>query len=626
MVTKDLSFRAFARTVMENLKACRVARLPLLALLVSLASSSETVEAQLTDWAMLLGGAGNEVGYSVATDFDGSVVVTGSFEGATNIGGAQLSSAGYTDVFVAKFSRSGGPLWAKRLGGISTDRPAAVAVDKETGDVVVTGRFSLTATVDNRVLQSSGASDVFLARFSKIGVLQWALAFGGQGDDAAAGVAVDPNGNSLVTGQFSGRFTCGKTALTSAGGTDIFVAKVSLAGALQWCRRLGGASDDSVGGTAVGDAGLFALTGTFGTSTDLGGGTVSSNGLFDAFVTGYALADGSYRWGRRMGGSGYDSGDAVAFDTAGAVVVSGSFGLFGGGADFGGGVLATQGGADAFVAKYNGSDGQYMWAGTFGGNLDDYANGVSVDQSGDVIIVGEFQGSARFAGISTSSGGQFDAFVARLSSSGAPLWWRPYGDVVNDKAYGVAADFEGNYFVTGFSVFRIDLGQGALYSAGMSDAFLAKFAPAVVNTPTPTRTFTSTPVPPTPIRTFTRPPTLTLTPTRANTPTRTPTRVGTFARTNTLTSTPTPSRTATRRPATPSRTPTRTAAVLRTGTVTRTPSATYTSTRTRTPTRTRIATVVPTKTPTRVRTPTPRSRPIGIRRRIYLERLGLIVR
>lgn len=526
---------------MRHFTTCRLAVLPVAILLFSLILFRESAAAQLTDWAVLLGGAGNEAGYSVAADYDGSVVVAGSFEGTTNIGGAQLSSAGYTDVFVAKFSRSGGLLWAKRLGGISTDDPGEAAIDKETGDVVVTGRFATTATVDNQVLRSTGSHDVFVARFSKSGTLQWALAFGSPNDDLAAGVAVDPNGDSLVAGQFRGTFTCGQTTLTSAGGIDMFVANVSLDGALRWCRRFGGAFDDSSGGIAVSDTGVFALTGAFGTATDLGGGPLSSAGLFDAFVAVYAVGNGDYRWARRMGGSGYDGGHAVKFDPTGALVLTGYFGLFGGSVDFGGGVLATQGGADTFVAKYNGSDGQYVWASKFGGTYDDYGNALSVDQAGTVVIAGEFQGSASFAGSSASSKGQFDAFLAAYSSDGAPLWWRSYGDLVNDKAFGTAVDFEGNWLVTGFSLFRIDLGQGLLYSAGQADAFLAKIKPGVVSMPTPSRTFTPTPLPATPTRTPTRAPTLTFTPTRAFTATSTRAiqSTATFTPTRTLTRTPT---------------------------------------------------------------------------------------
>lgn len=529
--------------------------MPVVTLLVSLSLSYGTAAAQLTDWAALLGGTGNEVGYSVATDYDGSVVVAGSFEGATNIGGAQLSSAGYTDVFVAKFSSNGSLLWAKRLGGVSPDQPAAVSIDKETGDVVVAGRFSGTATVDTQVLRSLGTTDVFLSRFSKTGALQWALTFGGTAADAATGVAVDPNGDSLVAGQFSGVFTCGPTTLTSAGGVDIFVANVAIDGALRWCRRFGGSSDDSVGGIAVNDTGLFALAGSFGLATDLGGGPLSSAGLFDAFVATYAVSNGNYRWARRLGGSGYDGGNAVAFDPTGAVVVAGYFGLFGGGVDFGAGMLATQGGADAFVAKYNGADGQYVWASKFGGTFDDYGNAVSVDQAGTVVMTGEFQGSASFAGSAVSSKGQFDAVVAAYSSGGVPLWWRAYGDLVNDKAYGAAVDFEGNWLVTGFSLFRIDLGQGLLYSAGNADAFLLKIIPSAVNAPTPTRTYTPTALPPTP----TRPPTFTFTPTRAFTATSTRTLPPTATFTATQTRTRTPTRPAATNTAVPVATATATA-------------------------------------------------------------------
>lgn len=202
-------------------------------------------------------------------------------------------------------------------------------------------------------------------------------------------------------------------------------------------------------------------------------------------------------------------------------------------------------------------------------------------------------------------------------------------------------------------------------------------APSPTNTsgPAPTLTFTPTKIPPTltatavaptPTRTPTGPtPTRTRTPTptstlaRTNTPTsthsptrtRTPSRASTAAQTNTPTSTRTPSHTATNPPATATRTPTRTPVVLRTGTPTRTSSPVPTLTRTRTPsrtptasdtptmTRTRTPTVVRTstptraptgtitptrtRTPTRVRTATPLFRPFGVRREIYLGRLGI---
>jgi hypothetical protein len=182
-----------------------------------------------------------------------------------------------------------------------------------------------------------------------------------------------------------------------------------------------------------------------------------------------------------MGGSGYDAGNAVAFDNAGAVMVTGYFGLFDGGVDFGGGVLAPQGGADAFVAKYDGSDGRYMWASKFGGDLDDYGNAVSVSPEGDVTIAGEFQGNASFAGVTASSAGHFEHSWRILVAARA--WWRSYGDIVNDKASAIAVDF--NHFATA-SIFRIDLGEGALYSAECPTPSSNSLQQSSNLTPTPT--------------------------------------------------------------------------------------------------------------------------------------------
>lgn len=502
---------------------------------------SEDVRAEPTDWAALVGGVSNEIGYAVATDVDGSVILAGSFEGTTRVGNSQPTSRGNSDVFVAKFAGGGDAVWVRQLGGWSTDQPAAVAVDAQSGDVVVVGAYSGALSADTQTVPGFGATDVFVSRLSQDGQVKWTLAFGGRADDVPGGVVVDGNGDSLVAGEFTGTFSCGPTALESAGGVDIFVAKVSNAGVLRWCRRYGGVSDDIVAGIAVSDAGVFALAGAFSTETDLGGGTLPSAGLFDAFVATYA-DDGDLRWARRLGGTGYDGGSALSFDAAGALLVTGYFGLFGDAVNFGGGAVASHGGADAFVAKYKASDGSYLWSNSFGGERDDYANALGVDPWGNVVIAGEFQGSVAFAGTSASAKGQFDAFVARLSPEGLPIWWQRYGDLINDKAHGVAIDFDGNSYITGFSLFRIDLGEGLLHSAGMSDAFLLKLAPPVDARPTPTHTPTHTRVPPTatatvvpPTRTFTAiPPTPTLT---AVLPTATWTRV---PATPTLTDTPVP--------------------------------------------------------------------------------------
>ena len=70
------------------------------------------------------------MGYAVATDAEGSVLVTGGFSGETHFGGIQLSamSTGF-DVFVVKMSSDGNVTWALRFGGDDFGVGTAIATD-----------------------------------------------------------------------------------------------------------------------------------------------------------------------------------------------------------------------------------------------------------------------------------------------------------------------------------------------------------------------------------------------------------------------------------------------------------------------------------------------------------------
>ena len=62
------------------------------------------------------------------------------------------------------------------------------------------------------------------------------------------GIAVDSVGNALVTGWFKGTVTFGDgTSLTSRGGLDVFVMKVTSAGSVAWAMKFGGPQVDANG-------------------------------------------------------------------------------------------------------------------------------------------------------------------------------------------------------------------------------------------------------------------------------------------------------------------------------------------------------------------------------------------
>ena len=192
-------------------------------------------------WAKRAGGTSNDQGRGIAVDGSGNSFVTGSFQDPATFGPGEtnettLTSAGGSDIFVAKYDASGDLVWAKRAGGTSFESGRGIAVDG-SGTSYVTGFFDVSATfgpgeTNETTLASAGSVDIYVAKYDASGDLVWAKRAGGPDPfgDSGRGIAVDGSGNSYVTGFFYGLATFGpvetnETTLTSAGSADIFVAK-----------------------------------------------------------------------------------------------------------------------------------------------------------------------------------------------------------------------------------------------------------------------------------------------------------------------------------------------------------------------------------------------------------------
>src|SRR5205823_1936140 len=112
-----------------------------------------------------------------------------------------LTSAGGSDAFVARYSPTGALLWARSAGGTGNDQGSGIAVDL-AGNAYVTGSFSGTADFDPSAatsnLVSTGSLDAFAWKLDSQGNLAWARKLGGTGSDAGNGIALDSLGNVLV--------------------------------------------------------------------------------------------------------------------------------------------------------------------------------------------------------------------------------------------------------------------------------------------------------------------------------------------------------------------------------------------------------------------------------------------
>ena len=189
-------------------------------------------------WTRQFGTAGNDAALGVAVDASGNVYVAGDVEGTLS---GQISSGGY-DAFVRTYDPAGGVLWTSQFGTSGIDSAHGVAVDA-SGNAwaagVTTGTFAGQT--------SAGGDDAFARAYDSAGTALWTSQFGTAGSDFANGAAVDASGNASVVGFVNGTLI----GQSSSGGRDAFVLTYAAAGTVLWTRQFGTAGDDYAAGVAM---------------------------------------------------------------------------------------------------------------------------------------------------------------------------------------------------------------------------------------------------------------------------------------------------------------------------------------------------------------------------------------
>jgi hypothetical protein len=350
------------------------------------------------------------------------------------------------------------------------------------GDVYVAGTSEAAWGSPLRAYQ--GGTDAFAAKLNAAGQLVWHTFLGGTGDDHGSAIAVDVSGNVYVGGDSGATWGAGECTGCpvrdyTAGSPDAFVARLNASGQLQWNTFLGGAADDYGGGIAVDGSGGVYACGFGGASWGAGecpGCPVRGygGGIYDTFAAKLS-ANGQLQWDTFLGGTGMDTGSAIAADGSGNVYVAGATG-WAAGDSWGAPVRAYQAGnLDAFAAKLNGS-GQVVWN-TFLGSTDyDVGGGIGVDGSGNVYVGGgsgaPWQGTNPPVRAYTSG---VDAFAARLDSNGQLVWNTFLGGTGEDRGRALAVDGSGSTYVGGQSgaTWQGTKPPGRAYSSG-ADAFAAR--------------------------------------------------------------------------------------------------------------------------------------------------------
>jgi hypothetical protein len=221
----------------------------------------------------------------------------------------------------------------------------------------------------------------------------------------------------------------------------------------------------------------------------------AANEWGDIFITKINPAGTGLVYSTFLGGSGFDSGTAIAIDSAGNAYVAGltrspdlpvvnAFQpIFGGG-----NALTAQ---DAFVAKLNAAGSGLVYSTYLGGSGDDSAFALTVDASQHAYVSGVTLKRTFFPppdpqndfpvfnALQPTSSGTSDAFVTKLTPSGSALVYSTYlGGSVDETAFGIATTPAGEVLIAGYTT-SPDFPTVAPFQpthGGQDDAFVAKLA------------------------------------------------------------------------------------------------------------------------------------------------------
>jgi hypothetical protein len=500
-------------------------------------------------FSSFLGGAGDEsctaitgatAGFvphcpAIAVDSGGRIYVagattsTGTFSGVTP---TVIGTMGTSDVFVSRISlgSAGGVTtstldYVTYIGGASgIQYPTGVGVDSGFNVYVAGTTNSSTYPTTPSAFQSTavapGSNHAFVSKLNSTGSVNlYSTYLSGSGVDTVANMALDSLGRMYVMGTTTSPdfpTTIGALQAHPAATNQFFFAKVNpalnTANSLQYSTYIGGSTPANgvvVGGAVAVDASFNVYLAGGTNFTDMG---TPQPWIANAFKSGeqggidvwaaklnappantqqYALDYGTY-----FGGSGDDVAYGVASDGTDTYITGSTTST---NITVPNTTLAFQttngGGGDAFVAKFGVPAISGTTQGTvpldyfsyLGGSAQDAGLSIAADTLGNAYVTGLTAGSFHLANAfqGTFGGGAFDAFVARLNTTGtsttASTSTSSYlGGGATDIGTSIALDSSLNTYVTGetagsFPTTSPLTGGGSL--SGPSDAFVAQLGP-----------------------------------------------------------------------------------------------------------------------------------------------------
>lgn len=463
--------------------AIRAAILHIILFLLLLLPTSKTFT-QVWNWVNTFGGQGTETIEGLIVNTPSNYLIAGTFSEFLPLNDAILTSSGAKDVFVASINTNMETSWVFSGGSNLDDELTSIEKDA-SGNIICTGAYWLEATFDNETISTTdNPKGLYILKLNSNGEMMWLRQIDGADLKAVTAIESDQDDNIFICGYFDQELNLGDTIITANGNTDIFIAKYDSNGQLIFAHNMGYKGDTRAVAMSLSPSGKIVLGGFYNDTTIIALDTLPANTTDrDVFV---ACLDstGNPLWGRKAGGVHDDELTGIIVDNDENIFATG---YLVGVMNLGEGISiqSSNGNADIYLLKYN-IDGTPISAKALGGDLVQQTTDIAIFNQ-TILVSGFFQGDMNFDGINLSTNGNINSFVAGFDKQLLTKWAENIDGTGNVFANSIEANLEeGNTVLVGGSFANsIQFNETTYPSNGGFDLFLSTLSMNITNIHSP---------------------------------------------------------------------------------------------------------------------------------------------
>ncbi|TFG08043.1 hypothetical protein EU522_00195 [Candidatus Thorarchaeota archaeon] len=430
------------------------------------------------DFSTYIGGEGNEEGFDIHLDTNGSIYLTG-ITGSNNFPVSQgcydKSQNGKDDIFVMKMNNNGSEVLASTfLGGANVDHGKSLDLD-EDGNIYVTGYTwsSNFPTTDNSYDTSfnGGDDDVILSVFNNnCSTLKYSTFIGGSGSDWGLDLKWISHDNIIITGStdstnFPTENAYDKTKSSGWNGWDCFLLKINISSSLlAFSTYFGGSKGQASLSVVIDSEKNILISGITASSdfpvTDDAFDKTYNSGASDIFITKFSNNGSNILYSTFLGGDNHERAYDIQLDRSENVYITG----YSRSTDFpmknGSYCTYNKGLWDCIIVKLNISTNDLLYSSYIGGSQNDDGQGLSINDKNEVFIVGNTE-STDFPvsddAFNKTYSGNNDIFVFHLNLSLRPA---PPRNLTGEMGYEyvqlewVEPEDDGDSPIIGYNVYR----------------------------------------------------------------------------------------------------------------------------------------------------------------------------